>query len=228
MSRHPKRPPAIPNLPPAGHERDEELRRRTDKLEQQGEEQFANATSISTDAFKEDHDAQVALRQAGMVSDGPMDGNEVEGAEAGYVYCWAREEKPGEQVRWKLAKKVRMPDGHFAPLWEVVQGNDMPEFQKTRGVIDVRGYRKMVDCILLRARADRYRQYQIEQAELNHIRMHGTSEGFEDLARRSKGQIKVFSEADISDKTTLDKAMSMGMARNQFTKKLREGTAHQV
>ena len=225
MSKHPKRPSAIPNLPPAGHERDEELRRRTDQLELQGEEQFANVTSISTDALTEDHDAQVAIRAAGIVRDEPLrDGNEVEDAEPGYVYCWAREDKPGEQVRWKLAKKVRMPDGSMAPLWEVVQG-DMPEAKSVR---DVRGYRKSVDCILLRARADRYRQYQIEMAELNHLRMHGTSEGFEDLARRSRGKIQVYSEADISNRTTLDKAMASGMARSAFTKKLREGTAHRL
>ena len=221
----PERPARRPDLPPAGHARDEVLRQRADTLEAEAADRFGTTGAIDPAAFKEDHDAQVALRKAGVIrSEAPRDGNEVDDAEPGYVYCWAREDKPGEQVRWKLAKKVTMPDGSMASLWEIVCG-DMPEAKAMR---DVRGYRKMVDCILLRARADRHRAYQIEIATLTRQREQGTSEGMQELADRSRGQIRVYSEADVSQKTTLDRAMAQGMARTQFTKKLREGTAHHI
>ena len=209
-----RRPQRGDGLPDAGYLRDEELARRTGALEEQADAQFSDTYRIDPAKLRED--AEI-LRHHDQFS--------VEHQEPGFVYCWAREDKPGEQVSWKLAQDVRMPDGDFVALWEVVQG-DMPEATKRK---DARGYRKIGDTILLRARMDRHRQFQIAMHELNRRREHGTSQGLEELARQSKGYVKVFSEADVSaSKTTLDRAMHQGMARNEFSKKLRDGTAHHI
>lgn len=215
MARHP-RTDRTPKLPPAGHSRNEELRRRADALEEQAAEQFADVEAIDPDKLKLDREVAYIHQRT--------DGYEVKDAVPGYVYCWVREDKPGSQVQWKRSQRVQMPDGDWAPLWEVVQ-SDMPECPNER---DARGYRKIVDCILMRARADRYRAYQLaEDARRRHMER-GTSEGMEDLAAKSRGLVRVFSEHEMSKRTTLDRAMAAGFARDQFTKKLREGTAHQI
>ena len=213
----PRRPDRAPALPPAGHTRDELLRRRSDDLEAQAAEQFANSGAIDPAKLKIDREAAYIHERT--------DGYEVKNAVPGYIYCWVREDKPGNQVQWARSKRVKMPDGDWAALWEVVQG-DMPECPDER---DVRGYRKIIDCILMRARAERYRQYQIQQEEIKQLREHGTSEGLQDLADKSRGLVKVYSDVEMTaQKTTLDRAQQAGFARQAFTQKLRTGTAHQI
>lgn len=221
MSRHPRAAERAarklnPSTLPAGDARRNAQAMVADELAERAETELAGAHAI--DPAKLELDREVAYIHE------RTDGYEVKNAQPGYIYCWVREEKPGSQVQWKRSQRVRMPDGDHVPLWEVVQ-SDMPESPDEK---DVRGYRKIVDCILMRAKAERFRAYQQEQTRINHLRERGTSDGMEDLARRSKGLVKVFSEAEISNKTSLDQAMRQGMARGEFTKRLREGTAHQV
>ena len=213
----PTRRPTRIDLPAAGHARNEELRRRTDALEEQGEMQFGESGAIDPAKLQIDREAAHKYVQT--------DGYEVTKPQPGHVYCWVREDKPGSQVRWKQSQRVQMPDGGWAPLWEVVQGTD-PESVEEK---DVRGYRKIVDCILLRAKAERHRQYQIEEERRKHEQQHGSSDALEDLASKSKGYVKVYSEVEMSQhQTTLERAQQAGFARSKFTQKLREGTAHQV
>lgn len=221
MSRHPRAAERAqrrlnPSALPAGVARNEAKAIVADELAERAETELAGVNTIDPSKLELDREVAYIYERT--------DGYEVKNPVAGYVYCWVREDKPGSQVQWKRAQRVRMPDGDHAALWEVVQ-SDMPENPDEK---DVRGYRKIVDCILMRAKAERFRAYQQEQARLNHLREHGTSDGMEELARRSKGMVKVYSEADISNKGTLDDAMRKGMARGEFTKRLREGTAHQI
>lgn len=220
MSRHPRAAERaarklIPAELPAGHAREEAKKVVADELAQQGEQQFANATALDPSAFEIDREAAYVHERT--------DGYEVKNAQEGYVYCWVREDKPGSQVQWKRSIRVCMPEG-YVPLWEVVQ-SDMPEAPDEK---DVRGYRKIVDCILMRARKERFEAYTAAQARLNALRERGASEGMEELARKSKGLVRVYNEADISNPTTLNRAMAQGMARAEFTRRIREGTAHHI
>ena len=179
--------PAIPNLPPAGHERDEELRRRTDQLEQQGEEQFANATTISTDALTEDptprwpsaRPASSATSRCATATKSKTPSQAT--STAGRARTNRASKSAGSSRKGPHARRL-----HGAALGSRPGRHAGSQVGATFAAI---ASRSTASCSVHGPTT--YRQYQIEMAELNHLRMHGTSEGFEDLARRSRGKIQV-------------------------------------
>ena len=137
---------AYPGLPPAGHQRNEELKRRDDQLAQAAEE-TAQATGI------EAIDPEVLKVESEIASQ--MDELYVTNRQPDYEYCWVNFDAPssarGLMVKRKLAQRG----------WEVVTG-DMPEAKEVK---DVTGNRRVGDVILMRIKKDRFAQLQRQEAE---------------------------------------------------------------
>lgn len=134
------------NLPPAGHARDEEMRRRTDRLAQQAEERAA-----SEEVYAINPGALVVENELAQ----HFDELHVSGRLAEYEYVWENfAHQQGFAVRARLAIRVRLPgDNYMTAAWEVVQG-DMPE---ARELLAVDGTRKLGDVLLMRCRKDIFR-----------------------------------------------------------------------
>lgn len=122
-------------LPPSGYERDEELKRRDDDLEEAAETLSNDREhySVSPKAFQKDRELQYLLDTYNEL--------EVSNPDPAYVYCWVQHGSHGLFVKLKLAEK-----------WEVVQG-EMEESVELKG-IGADTTRKIGDVILMRIRKD--------------------------------------------------------------------------
>lgn len=121
-----------PDLPEAGWERDEELARRKDKLEQAAEEASAQHERYAFDPKKIEPEWEILQH---------MDELTVEPKVEGYDYVWCYEGLGGREI----TKKSRLG-------WVVVQ-SEMPECPSLK---DARGYRKIGDVILMRIPHDKF------------------------------------------------------------------------
>lgn len=125
-------PEIDPNLPPAGYERDEELRRRQDNLEQAAEQLADTMETGSIDPHKLEVENELAEH---------FDELKVSNQLPEYHYCWVNSGFYMRFVKAKLARK-----------WEIVQG-DMPEAQELKGMMGDT-VRRLGDVILMRIRKD--------------------------------------------------------------------------
>jgi hypothetical protein len=128
-----------PELPDAGWERDEQLKRRQDQLDQAAEEAGEQREVHAFDPSKLEPDAEI-LRYG--------DELEVIDAQPGFKYMWCYEGHNGREI----VKKQRLG-------WIVVQ-SDMPECSSMK---DARGYRRIGDTVLMRIPEERY--FELEKAE---------------------------------------------------------------
>lgn len=202
-------------LPEAGDERREELRRRKDDLDEQGEQLAAQHDIERVDPKKIKPDREIL----GVITSAfnPL---KVSHSQVEYVYCWARPGGANDQVINKTSIAVPDEDGNPVQCWEVVMG-DMPEAIERR---DALGYRRVGDVILLRCRRDRYRM--LERDHIRKTRLRGASIGqeLEELADKTQGLVTV--HRDVSDpklQRYLKHTQAAGMATDQTDARLRSG-----
>lgn len=135
--------PTEPNLPPAGHERREELKRRDDNLTQQAEEQSVDRGTIPEDVLQPDHNIQNEMRRSylDVGSNHPL-----------YKTKWVNYVNTNGQMVWQAK----------AEGWAVATAKVFPEaadMQKEDGSI------RVGDVMLMFIRHDEH--FRIEQREAN-------------------------------------------------------------
>ena len=125
----------VTGLPPAGFQRDEELRRRADKLAEKAEIRAdqLDMNTINPQALVPDRELQHLLQE--------KDALMVTNAQPGMVYSWVFTGIHGQMVTMKKAQG-----------WETVQGND-PECADFKYVDTTR---RVGDTILMRIRMDKH------------------------------------------------------------------------
>ena len=126
--------PPVPDLPPAGYQREEVLAERTDTLAEKAETTAPDTVGLSPDnpAFDPEQNREI---QADLTK-GFL---EVENKKPGYVYKWVYFGLNGQKV-WESKSQG----------WEVVSSND-PE---SRHLIKEDGSRRVGDVLLMRMRMD--------------------------------------------------------------------------
>lgn len=147
-------------LPPAGDARREELKRRTDVLEEAAE---STGVEGGTGPLPE---VENELAQH-------FNELEVSNQDPSYAYCWVYTGQQGRMIRMKLAEG-----------WEMVQG-DMLEAVELKGM-GGDTTRKLGDVVLMRIRRDRYLLLQRQRRE----RTRNQSEGVEAALREAGEKYK--------------------------------------
>lgn len=164
---------------PAGHKRDEAMRRSKDALEQEAE-QLADelgVAGIDPSALEEDREVVQMLTDSSHVRD----------AQPGYVYCWVRFKSNSgangvdEKLSWTIGG---------SPVWEVVKG-DMPEARERK---NESGYRVMADVLLMRARKGRYDKLQQYLEFVHEQRVDSSIRDLRDMADRKRLKLHEFGD----------------------------------
>ena len=200
-------PKVIPNgpsaLPPAGHSRDEELRRRADALDEAIEIEAANTEveSMNPKAFEPINEIQQAFNDQ-------TNELEVSNPDPAYVYCWVNAGQHGIFIKMKTAQR-----------WEVVQGDD-PEAIEHRGLM-ADTTRRVGDCILMRIRKDFYRIIKKRQEEASLARLGATSAGLRELGEK-------YRDLGVRVKTSEDGTMDEATLRTMNTRAAAQKVAGQV
>lgn len=172
MSDDKKQANGTNNLPPAGYERKEELRKREDELQQKAEEAAEGVIAIDPSKLEPDREIQYKLHHGGGVT-------EVTKAKPGWHYVWACDKQHG----FDIVNKMRQG-------YEVVQGKD-PEAQEYK---DVDTKRRLGDTILMRIPLDKYEKIEKYEAwkanRFDEVYEEGESELY-DIERRTGRKIIV-------------------------------------
>lgn len=153
---------------PAGHERREASKRVKDQLDEEAEVLGDELGTMAIDPSKFAPDREIL--QILVSERGQKISNELED----YEYCWVRYRSDrgpsGKAVDDKLIWEVQDPEGGgTVPVWEIVSGT-MKEAIERR---DANGYRVKGDCLLMRARKDRYDAL-MQYLEFQHEKRIGT------------------------------------------------------
>lgn len=166
--------PATGALPPAGHARTEELKRRGDALEAKAAETHADVQAINPDNF--DVERELA---------GRFNALDITNKNDAYVYKWVNFVSNGGIM---LRQAVAPPE-----RWEVVTG-DAKEAAELR---QVDGTRKLGDVMLVRMPKTRYAVLEKVQAERAARQHQGLEANMRQIAAKSK--IRVYSNEDMPD-----------------------------
>lgn len=134
-------PDSEENLPPAGHERTEELKKRTDRLEEQAEEKYADVGSMPKAMLEPDHNIQSDIRKSylDIGTDHPL-----------YVTKWVNYVNQNGMMVWQAKA-----DG-----WMVATAKEFPEaadMQKSDGTV------RVGDVLLMFIRKDDH--FRLQQRE---------------------------------------------------------------
>ena len=196
------------SLPPAGYERDEELKRRTDALEEAAEEQFSDVGTIDPAALELDRELQDLIRGHNAL--------EVSHADPLYVYCWTYFGLNGQMVWQKKAQG-----------WEVVQG-DMKESKEYKAEDSTR---RVGDTLLMRMRRDRYAKLELAQKLVRERQELSVASEINELALKYRGRgIKVHTDQNATFASgkgmmdTIEKRAARQTALRTVDKHLRQGT----
>lgn len=156
-----------PDLPDAGHARDEELAKRADDLQWAAEKAEAEQEVYSFDPSKLKKDFDILQH---------LDELYVENAVPGYKYMWCYEGQRGREI----VKKTRLG-------WQVVQ-SDMPECPTLK---DARGYRLIGDVILMRIPIDKFEELEAAQEYRRLLQQKGVEGALREMGEkyRDKGFI---------------------------------------
>jgi hypothetical protein len=154
-----------PELPNAGWERNEELARRKDALQQAEEEASEEREVYSFDPSAVEPDAEILRYE---------DELQVIDPQPGFKYMWCYEGHNGREI----VKKQRLG-------WTVVQ-SDMPECVSMK---DARGYRRIGDCVLMRVPEEQWIKLQKAEEYKRLVREKGVTGALQELSDkyRSKG-----------------------------------------
>ena len=154
MPQPTKNPQPI-GLPPPGYKRVDELKARTDNLEQKGEELAAVTERHTLDPKHFEPIREIRYQ---------MDMLDVTNKDPNYEYKWvnstAPSSAPGVQVRTALSTQVYL-NNHYQAVWEIVKG-DMKE---ALGQRQADGTRKIGDTILLRAKKELHAALTLSQQQ---------------------------------------------------------------
>jgi hypothetical protein len=148
-------------LPPAGHERNEELLRRTDALTEQAETRMPDAHTISSDALTPDRELQHIMQEFSL--------HEVTNKQPNFHYSWVFSGHHGTEITMKRSYG-----------WVVVQGND-PESTELQSVDTTR---RLGDCILMRIPLERYHKLQKYEEYVRKMRLGSGDEEVKELGRQ--------------------------------------------
>lgn len=147
-----------PNLPPAGYQRQETLKQRTDNLQQQAEQRSEKEERFSIDPNKVEPIREIQYNMSALKITGKL---------PGYEYCWVNFKSPIDTPGLAIQQKQAITCYNhetkaYESVWEVVHG-DMPEAVERKGVDSLR---KLGDVLLMRAKKDAYAalmRYQAQQ-----------------------------------------------------------------
>ena len=165
------------DLPSAGHKRDEILKQRMDRLEEQAQELVDKGEigAINPKALEVDDEIAYMIKNKRV--------HEISGKQKGYRYAWTWTGQSGHMISVKQAMG-----------WEVIHG-DMPE---AKGHRDVNGYARIADTIAMRCREEVALAWDRKFAEMNSRREgNDIPEELAHLARK-KGQGKLRVHSDLA------------------------------
>jgi len=193
-------------LPPAGHSRSEEMKRRADVLEEERERKAEALGRERIDPKKMRIDREIAQH-----FDLVTNRLEVSNPDPNYEYCWVCSRDSSSQVDRKLGEG-----------WEVVQG-EMPEARERMGI---RGdtTRHVGDTVLMRLRKDYYYLLEKRRAYRAAMQQDGVNAQLEDMVEgvRRKGYRPVV-HTDLSESPTMQTAFAKHMAGSKFDEFVKEG-----
>ena len=166
------------NLPPPGYQREEELKQRTDNLQQQGEVKAAQEQRFTMDPSKLQPIREIRHNMSAL---------NVTPKVAGYEYCWVNfkspSDTPGLTIQQKQAHQVyNYQSQSWEAVWEVVHGN-MPECAHRKG-IGADSTRRLGDVLLMRAKKENYDSLVRYQQEQNNRRLQADEAAFVDEVER--------------------------------------------
>lgn len=166
--------PGTATLPPAGHARNEELKRRTDRLEEQAAHELQNVESIDPTAM------EIERELAGHFNE-----LEVQNADPAFVYKWVNfVSNNGIALRQATAPPER---------WEIVTGT-MKEAEDLKAID---GTRKLGDVLLLRMPRKRYEILEKVRADKAALQQQGYENNLLETGRRHG--IKVYRNEDMPE-----------------------------
>lgn len=200
-----------PQLPPAGHKRTEELKRREASLNEQAEQEMNQVErhAIDPEKLKLDNEIQQHFDEFNELA--------VTNPDPSYVYCWTNAGYNGLFVKLKMAEH-----------WEVVQG-DMEEAREHRGIA-ADTTRRVGDVILMRIRKDYYKRLLRQRQAKAERNLNGITSNLQDLAHKYRDtgvKVKMIEDGTMDDRTldTMAKrAQAQSTAQRMQDKWLREGT----
>lgn len=196
-------------LPPAGHARDEELKRREDTLAQEGEETAVALEVEAIDPAKFEIENEIAEN-----FDPATTMLKVSNADEYYMYCWVFSGMHGLMITQKTIEG-----------WQVVQGSD-PEALEHKG-INADTTRRVGDTLLMRIPKDRYlviERRRKAQAERFNEQQGNLSEKAEALAK--KFNIPIYNDGDVDARTLkrmMNQAQAKKVAGNKINSMIRQG-----
>ena len=198
------------NLPPAGDERRDELKRRADQLAEQAEN--TEAFAINPAAFEVDNEIASRFNEL-----------DVSNAQEGFVYRWVWTGQNNLMVRRAMAERY---PGYQGGGWQIVSG-DMPEAKEARD--GVTGAARVGDAILLRAPLGFALARHRHQIRLNALHRGSVTASLKDMAARyaNKGLQIHISDEDLESpvmKQVMKRMLAREIAGQKVTGMLRTGT----
>lgn len=196
---------SVDPLPPAGFERDEELRRRADELERKVEMLMSQMDigAINPKVFEKDREIQHAIQLS--------DGLQVEGALDTHMYCWVNY---NTQHGTKVWQKKSLG-------WEVVSG-DAPE---CRNHIKEDNTRRIGDVLLMRIPKDLHLMLEMKAADRRRAIEFGVDSDLRDIT--SKHRDAMTYHGDVGDTSAFKAQRAAGarqVASQQLNTMLKRGT----
>jgi hypothetical protein len=212
--------PGVEELPPAGFERDEELARRQDNLDEAAETRAASAEIEAIDPKKLKVENEVA-QHFGL--DGGFNELEVSNADKNYVYCWVFSGLGGRMIRTKMTEYQTLTHRNDGG-WEVVGGNtDSGEALELKG-IGADTTRRIGDTILMRIRKDCFKL--LEKARKMQAARRQSATESELVEHADRLGLKVYTPDNMPERVQ-EKLFNQGRAKEiagkHVNKWLREG-----
>lgn len=184
-------------LPPAGDEQREVLKKRKDTLEEKAEKLAEQAETYRFDPSAFEIENEIAQHFNALA---------VTDAQPGYRYCWVNfMSTHGRGVTYKLAKRV----GGKA-VWEVVRG-DMPENKENESAD---GTRRIGDVLLMRAREELALALDHYEERKRIMQQEAISSNLMEMGDRyARFGVKVHAEEDLDPRLMHSMAVRAGAKR---------------
>lgn len=148
-------------LPPAGHERKEELKKRTDQLQETIETKMPEMESLPSSALEPDRELQYAMQEFSM--------HEVSDKQPGWVYAWVYTGQHGTEITMKKTYG-----------WLAVQGED----KEAKELEHVDTTRRLGDCILMKIPEERHKKLLAYEDYVRKLRSSAGDQELEDAAAK--------------------------------------------
>ena len=196
----------MPDLPPPGDARRDELKRRTDTLDEQAETSSAAGEHYAADpkAFRVESELAQHFNELDVSHQDPA-----------FAYCWVNSGHFGRFIKMKSAQG-----------WEVVQG-DMSEAIELKGIA-ADTTRRLGDVILMRLRKDRKLLFDRQERAHRRAVESGVTSTLEEMGEKYRGKgVIVHTDMPAANPRLLDtmqkRAQARSIARQTTDQLLREG-----